>query len=66
MKRSAEDILLMEPIDFILERFDGDYAILRRVDCDETTLVARALLPAEADEGDCLHWELLEYTLSSR
>lgn len=56
----------MEPIDFILERFDGDYAILRRVDCDETTLVARALLPAEADEGDCLHWELLEYTLSSR
>ena len=53
----------MEPKDYIVQRLDGDYAILIRTDIqsNDEILVARALLPNEIDEGTKLHWENLEY-----
>ncbi|MBQ1850587.1 MAG: chorismate--pyruvate lyase [Lachnospiraceae bacterium] len=44
---------------------DGDYANLRRTDIesDDLKLVARALLPAEINEGSQLKYEMMEYEL---
>ena len=44
---------------------DGDYANLRRTDMetDDLKLVARALLPAEINEGSQLKYEMMEYEL---
>ncbi|MCR4598582.1 MAG: chorismate--pyruvate lyase [Acetatifactor sp.] len=44
---------------------DGDYANLRRTDMetDDLKLVARALLPAEINEGSQLKYEMTEYEL---
>ncbi|MDD4688871.1 MAG: chorismate--pyruvate lyase [Eubacteriales bacterium] len=55
----------MEPMDYIVERIDGDYAHLKRIDivCEDTVLVARALLPVEIDEGTKLHFENLSYEI---
>lgn len=55
----------MGPYEYIVEKFDGDYAILRRTDIQtsDTVLVARALLPEETDEGTRLLWENLEYSV---
>jgi len=55
----------MEPADYIILRFEGDYAILRRTDVESTEdfFIARAFLPEAADEGDSLHYEMFEYTL---
>lgn len=55
----------MEPRDYIVEQIDGDYAHLRSLDEPDadTKLVARALLPAEINEGSRLHYEMFEYTL---
>ena len=43
----------MEPMTFTVLRFDGDYAILKRTDCeiDAEIPMARALLPEEITEG---------------
>ena len=55
----------MEPREYIVEKIDGDYAHLRRIDQveDDTKLVARALLPAEINEGSRLHYEMFEYSM---
>lgn len=55
----------MEPIDYIVEQIDGDYAHLRRADMPEAELklVARALLPADIAEGSRLHYEMFEYSM---
>lgn len=55
----------MESCNYIVERIDGDYAHLRRVDMPETDLklVARAILPPEISEGAWLKYEFFEYTL---
>lgn len=53
----------MKTILYRLLRIDGDYAILS--DGEHHNPVARALLPAEADEGDFLRYEHMEYTLCS-
>lgn len=44
---------------------DGDYANLKRTDeeSEDLKLVARALLPAEIEEGSQLKYELLQYSL---
>lgn len=44
---------------------DGDYAHLKRVDDEnaDLKLVARALLPAEIQEGSTLKYEMLQYEL---
>lgn len=55
----------MEPMDYVVERIDGDYAYLRRTDVvsDDTVFVARALLPEGIDEGTKLHFENLAYEI---
>ena len=55
----------MGPFTYIVEKIDGDYAVLRQIDITEgdTILVARALLPMEIDEGVKVLWENLEYKI---
>ena len=54
----------METKYYIVERIDGDYAWLRRTDKDEDLIyIARALLPAEINEGTELKQEFLQYSL---
>ncbi|MBD5141360.1 MAG: hypothetical protein HDT25_08105 [Ruminococcus sp.] len=55
----------MGPYEYIVEKIDGDYAVLHRTDIqtEDTVLVARALLPDETDEGTRLIWENLEYSV---
>ena len=57
--------MLMEDRFYTVVRIDGDYAVLLP---DGGTAegefpVARALLPAEADEGVRLRYSMLEYTV---
>ena len=58
---------MMGPYEYIVDRIDGDYAVLRRTDNDthDELLVARALLPEEVDEGSKLLYEAFQYTLIS-
>lgn len=52
---------------YIVERIDGDYALLGREDgADagmEPKMVARALLPAEITEGTRLLYERFQYSI---
>ena len=52
---------------YIVERIDGDYAMLRREDETdqnaEPKMVARALLPPEIMEGTRLLYEYLQYSV---
>ena len=55
---------------YVVEKIDGDYAELRRVDAlkhdpEETKTVARALLPGDIMEGNKLLYENLQYRSSS-
>ena len=54
-----------QPMYFVVERIDGDYAYLRRTDeeQDEPKLVARALLPEAITEGSRIKYEMLQYEL---
>lgn len=53
--------------EYIVERIDGDYAMLRRTDepdpSAELKMVARALLPMEITEGTRLLYEFLQYQI---
>ena len=44
---------------------DGDYGMLRRLDCPQEPLkpVARALLPDGATEGTKLRYQMMEYEI---
>ena len=55
----------METWFYEVESIDGDYANLKRtdIDSDELKLVARALLPADIEEGSNLKYELMQYFL---
>lgn len=56
----------MEPKDYTLVRIEGEYAYLREVgvtDPEKDVFIALALLPAGADVGDRLHYELFTYML---
>jgi hypothetical protein len=52
---------------YVVERIDGDYAMLRREDEAEQNvepkMVARALLPPEITEGTRLLYEYLQYSV---
>ena len=54
-----------QPMYFVVERIDGDYAYLRRTDEEqnELRLVARALLPEAINEGSRIKYEMLQYEL---
>jgi hypothetical protein len=55
----------MDHFEYIVERIDGDYAHLRRIDEPEIDLklVARAVLPPEIMEGMKLKYEMFEYSI---
>lgn len=55
----------MNAFDYVVERIDGDYAYLKRIDeiSEEEKVVARALLPDGIREGTNLHYEFMEYTV---
>jgi len=55
----------MEYAEYIVLRFDGDYAILKRTDepSEDEVFIARALLPAETDVGSKLKCEWFDYSL---
>lgn len=55
----------MGPFRYIVEKIDGDYAVLRNTDdiSSDTVLIARALIPEECEEGTELLWENLVYTV---
>ncbi len=57
--------MLLEKIDYTVERLDGDYAYLKKEDGEAAELkcVARALLPGEIAEGSRLVYEMMEYSL---
>lgn len=50
---------------YVVERIDGDYAILKNLEGETAQLkqVARALLPPEINEGTRLQYEMLQYTI---
>lgn len=52
---------------YVVERIDGDYAMLKRIDepqaDQELKMVARALLPEAIMEGTKLLYEFLQYTI---
>ena len=53
---------------YVVEKIDGDYAELRRVDAlaqdqEENKVMARALLPADIMEGNKILYENLQYRL---
>ena len=55
----------METRYYIVESIDGDYANLRRRDEEngDLKLVARALLPADIEEGTLLRYEMFQYEI---
>ncbi|MBQ9885927.1 MAG: chorismate--pyruvate lyase [Lachnospiraceae bacterium] len=56
---------MFERVDYIIERIDGDYAYLKKVENpdEELKCVARALLPEEIMEGSRVAYELLQYRI---
>lgn len=62
---------MFEKILYVVGRLDGDYAYLNKLNEDgnsidtsgEEKCVARALLPAEIQEGTRLSYEMLEYSI---
>lgn len=56
---------MLDVIEYEVVQIDGDYANLRRVDMpdEDYKVVARALLPAEIEEGSKLKYELMQYSL---
>ncbi|MDO4297942.1 MAG: chorismate--pyruvate lyase [Lachnospiraceae bacterium] len=53
------------PYEYTVARIEGDYAVLCRTDAEnaDEKLVARALLPAEINEGTKLRYECLAYEI---
>lgn len=49
--------------DYIVTKIDGEYAYLKRLDCDDEIFIALALLPENTDIGTKLHWENFEYSI---
>ena len=55
----------MEPKDYLLVKIEGEYAYLHDEsgECAEDVFIAMALLPAGADVGTRLHYEMFSYTI---
>jgi hypothetical protein len=55
----------MEPKDYLLVKIEGEYAYLRDEsgECKEDVFIALALLPAGADVGTHLHYEMFAYEI---
>ena len=59
--------MILETWYYEVVSIDGDYANLQRTDIDsaEPKLVARALLPAEIQEGTRLKYEMMQYEMKN-
>ena len=57
---------MFEAVFYIVQSIDGDYANLVFEDGsnEEPKLVARALLPAEIEEGSRVKYEMLQYSMA--
>lgn len=57
--------MFLGKINYTVVSIDGDYAYLRNDEMpdEELKCVARALLPAEIQEGSRLLYECMEYTM---
>ena len=53
----------MEPKDYIVDRIEGEYAILKEIGNENEMFIALALLPFGVDIGTKLHFENFEYTV---
>ncbi|MBQ2932640.1 MAG: hypothetical protein IJE62_07390 [Clostridia bacterium] len=53
----------MEPKDYVVEKIEGEYAILKNIADGGEIFIAMALLPQGVDLGSRLHFENFEYTL---
>ncbi|MBO5059742.1 MAG: hypothetical protein J6C82_02345 [Clostridia bacterium] len=53
----------MKPMDYITERIEGEYAILKNLEDGKEIFIALALLPPGTDLGTKLHWENFEYEI---
>ena len=53
----------MEPKDYIVDRIEGEYAILKETGNGNEMFIALALLPFGVDIGTKLHFENFEYTV---
>lgn len=54
---------MMEPHNYEVIRFDGEYVILCDTDTKEELFIAIALLPLGIDIGTKLHYENLTYEI---
>lgn len=56
---------MFERIDYVVEKLDGDYAYLQRIERPEEELkcVARALLPENIMENTHLAYEMMQYSI---
>ena len=52
----------MEPKDYVVDRIEGEYAILKDEKGGEV-FIAMALLPPGVDTGTKLHYEMLSYEI---
>lgn len=57
---------MFEAVYYIVKNIDGDYANLVLTDEPdmEPKLVARALLPAEINEGSLVKYEMMQYSMA--
>ena len=57
---------MFEAVYYIVDSIDGDYANLIKEDepSMEPKLVARALLPAEIEEGSRVKYEMMSYSMA--
>ncbi len=53
----------MEPHDYTVVKFDGEYVILKDNDSGDELFIAAALLPMGIDTGTQLHYENLCYEI---
>ena len=53
----------MEEKDYVLEKIEGEYAILKEIDGENEVFIALALLPPGVDVGTNLHFENFQYTV---
>lgn len=54
---------MFEAKDYILDRIDGEYAYLKKINSYDEIFISLALLPPRADMGSKIHCECFEYTL---
>lgn len=57
---------MFEAVYYIVKNIDGDYAnlVLKDEPDMEPKLVARALLPAEINEGSLVKYEMMQYSMA--